>query len=421
MGNERNISELYENLYGEQFRQAYETFGGEAEAVRSLHEEEPDRSSLKKQKKYTVTKKGIALIVCGCIVLSGIFGFGGAFAGQALAENGETVLGGGTTQNLLSNMAYDLEDATNSERSVQEIVAMNENAVVEIRTEQVSTDNWMSQYITEGAGSGVIISENGYIVTNNHVIEDASKITVRLKNGSEYEAKVIGTDSDTDIAVIKIEEKGLTSAVYGDSDELVAGDLAVAIGNPLGALGGTATFGIISATDREMTIDGKSMTLLQTDTSINPGNSGGGLFNHRGELIGIVVAKSTGSNVEGLGFAIPINTVKEVAQELVDNGYVSGRPALGITFIDLTSAQNAIRYGVRNTGIYVSSVDSENAKRSGIQKGDMIYYIGDTQITDAETLLNAVKKYEIGDEAEIVVIRGNETINLTLKVSEKTN
>ena len=298
---------------------------------------------------------------------------------------------------------------------------MNENAVVEIRTEQVATDSWMMQYITEGAGSGVIISKDGMVVTNNHVIEGASKITVRLKNGTEYQAKVVGADSETDVALISIDANGLTAAVYGNSDELAAGDLAVAIGNPLGQLGGTATAGIISATDREMKIDGKSMTLLQTDASINPGNSGGGLFNQKGELVGIVVAKSTGSNVEGLGFAIPINTVKEVAQQLSENGYVKGRPALGITFVDLTSARNAILYGVRNTGIYVRSLDSENAKASGLKEGDMLYYINDTKITDADTLLEAVSKCKIGEKVKLTVVRGDETLELTLKVSEKNS
>ena len=170
-----------------------------------------------------------------------------------------------------------------------------------------------------------------------------------------------------------------------------------------------------------MKIDGKSMTLLQTDASINPGNSGGGLFNQKGELVGIVVAKSTGSNVEGLGFAIPINTVKEVAQQLSEGGYVKGRPALGITFVDLTSARNAILYGVRNTGIYVRSVDSENAKASGLQEGDRLYSVNGTKITDADTLLETVSKCKIGEKVKLTVVRENEILELTLKISEKNS
>ena len=406
---ERNISELYEPLCQDNNLEADLKFHCGAESGR------------REKKKYTLTRKGIACMLCGCMLLSAMFGFGGAFAAQALS-------GAAASENSkessvpVSSVAYDgLAAATGSGLSIQEIIAMNENAVVEIRTEQVATDSWMMQYITEGAGSGVIISKDGQIVTNNHVIEGARKITVRLKNGEEYTAKVIGADSETDVALISIDANGLTAAVYGNSDELVTGDLAVAIGNPLGQLGGTATAGIISATDREMKIDGKSMTLLQTDASINPGNSGGGLFNQKGELVGIVVAKSTGSNVEGLGFAIPINTVKEVAQQLSEGGYVKGRPALGITFVDLTSARNAILYGVRNTGIYVRSVDSENAKASGLQEGDRLYSVNGTKITDADTLLETVSKCKIGEKVKLTVVRENEILELTLKISEKNS
>ena len=406
---ERNISELYEPLCQDNNLEADSKFHCGAESGR------------REKKKYTLTRKAIACMLCGCMLLSAMFGFGGAFAAQALS-------GAAASENSkepsvpVSSVAYDgLAAATGSGLSIQEIIAMNENAVVEIRTEQVATDSWMMQYITEGAGSGVIISKDGQIVTNNHVIEGARKITVRLKNGEEYTAKVIGADSETDVALISIDANGLTAAVYGNSDELVTGDLAVAIGNPLGQLGGTVTAGIISATDREMKIDGKSMTLLQTDASINPGNSGGGLFNQKGELVGIVVAKSTGSNVEGLGFAIPINTVKEVAQQLSEGGYVKGRPALGITFVDLTSARNAILYGVRNTGIYVRSVDSENAKASGLQEGDRLYSVNGTKITDADTLLETVSKCKIGEKVKLTVVRENEILELTLKISEKNS
>ena len=164
----------------------------------------------------------------------------------------------------------------------------------------------MQQYVTEGAGSGAVMTADGYIMTNNHVIDGASKITVTTSDDKEYEAKLVGTDSITDIAVLKISAKNLTPATYGNSDQLAVGDMAVAIGNPLGELGGTVSAGIISALDRELAIDGKTMTLLQTDASINPGNSGGRTCSTAtGSIIGIVVAKSSGSNVEGLGFCDP--------------------------------------------------------------------------------------------------------------------
>lgn len=410
MEQERNILELYENEIREE----------------QLIEEEKERNaagSKKQKRRYSFTSRGIAGIVALCMILSVGCGFGGAALGKYILP-GNVVLGSGSRSaagenGTASNMAYSTADYTGEKLSVQQVVAMNENAVVEIRTEQVATDSWLQQYVTKGAGSGVIVSENGYIVTNNHVISGANKITVKLKNGEEYEATVTGKDNETDVAVIKIDASGLTSAVYGDSSALVVGDIAVAIGNPLGELGGTATFGRISATDRNISIDGKPMTLIQTDASINPGNSGGGLFNEYGELIGIVVAKSTGSDVEGLGFAIPIDTVKQVAQQLVDYGYIKGRPALGVTLLDLTSARSAIYYGVRNTGLYIESVDSTEAQKAGLQKGDMLYYIGDVRITDADTLQRAINSYKVGDKVKISVVRNDEIVELTIEMSEK--
>ncbi|MCR5482109.1 MAG: trypsin-like peptidase domain-containing protein, partial [Clostridia bacterium] len=255
----------------------------------------------------------MALVVAGCLLVSGGAGFGGAMAANEIYDGGDS---SGAVAAQVQPTNYDLATATKSDLSIQEVIALAANSVVEITTEQVVNDSWMQQYVSEGAGSGVIISADGYIVTNNHVISGASKISVKLKNGKTYDAEVVGADTQTDVAVIKINESKLTAAVFGDSDKLQVGDLAVAIGNPLGQLGGTATEGIISALDRTLTIEGRQMTLLQTSASVNPGNSGGGLFNGKGQLIGMVVAKSAGSNVEGLGFAIPVNNVKTVANQL---------------------------------------------------------------------------------------------------------
>ena len=395
---------------------------------------EAEQETGKKKKRYTITKKGIALAACLCIVLSSVFGFGGALAANAIIDNYEAGQQGlqedqGGSENdvtqkgdiELSGTSIDLSKLTGSEMMIREVIALNEHAVVGIRTELVATDSWMMQYITEGAGSGVIIDNKGYIITNNHVINEANKITVTLKNGNSYEATLVGADEDTDVAVIKIEATGLVAAVYGDSDEIMVGDLAVAIGNPLGELGGTATAGIISALDREITLDGKNMTLLQTDASINPGNSGGGLFNGKGQLVGVVVAKSTGSDVEGLGFAIPINTAKEVAEQLMEYGYVKGRPDAGMTFVDLTSVRNALMYGVGTPGIYIQDVYSQLAKSAGFQKGDMMYTVGETPITSANALTQALSKYKIGDKVKVTVVRGGRIIELTLTIGEKTN
>lgn len=209
--------------------------------------------------------------------------------------------------------------------------------------------------VATGAGSGVILTADGYIVTNHHVVDGGSAFTVRTRSGDTYEASLVGSDSQTDLAVLKIDAEGLTPAVLGDSDKLVVGETAVAIGNPLGELGGTVTSGIISALSREITTSaGATMELLQTNAAINPGNSGGGLFNSSGELIGIVNAKSVGEDIEGLGFAIPINTAKSVIEDLISDGYVRGRIDTGFTVVDLTDQATALQYGVRRP-VFISS------------------------------------------------------------------
>lgn len=181
-----------------------------------------------------------------------------------------------------------------------DIVDETSPSVVEVFTETKQVSNWFQEYVTEGAGSGVVLSEDGYIVTNHHVIDGANTIKVRLSNGQAYTATLTGTDEKTDLAVLKINASGLKAAKLTDSTTVRVGDFVIAIGNPLGELGGTVTEGIISAKDREITIDGETMTLLQTSAAVNPGNSGGGLFNLSGELVGVVNAKSSGNDIEGL-------------------------------------------------------------------------------------------------------------------------
>ena len=376
------------------------------------------------KKRYLISSRGAAVVLTLCISVSSVFGFAGGMAVANYSEDKESTI----ASQLLTNSENDsiAAVATSSadsggELTVAEVASLTANSVVEITTETVTTDSWMQQYVTNGAGSGVIVSADGYIVTNNHVIDGANKITVRLKNETTYTATLVGTDSKTDIALLKISASGLTPAVIGDSEELQAGDTAIAIGNPLGQLGGTVTEGIISALDRELTIDGETMTLLQTDAAINPGNSGGGLFNDSGELIGIVVAKSSGSDVEGLGFAIPVNDAQEVANELMENGYVKGRVDIGMTFIDLTSAQNALMYGVNQLGVYVKSVDSDsNAASAGFKSGDLITYVGDTKITSAAVLTQALGEYSVGDTVKFTLIRSSNTGTISMKLAEYT-
>ena len=201
--------------------------------------------------------------------------------------------------------------------TIPQVVERVADTVVEIRTKHSSGGIWFGTYETTGAGSGVIISENGYIITNSHVVDGASDIAVRLSDGKTYTAKLIGSDASVDIAVIKINEKGLNFARMGSSADLAVGQSVIAIGNPLGTLGGTVTNGIISAKDREVIIDRYRMTLLQTNVAINPGNSGGGLFDMVGQLIGIVNAKKIDEQIEGLGFAIPIDIAWTAAKKII--------------------------------------------------------------------------------------------------------
>lgn len=329
-----------------------------------------------------------------------------------------------TSNNVNNNTSSTKISQTSSTKngsglSVAEVANLTADSVVEITTEVVANDMFMRQYVTEGAGSGVVISADGYIATNNHVISGASKITVRLTDGKEYEAKLVGTDSQTDIAVVKIEGAKLQPVTYGDSDQLTVGDTAIAIGNPLGELGGTVTNGIISALDREIELEDQTMRLLQTNAAINPGNSGGGLFNDQGQLIGLVVAKSSGSNVEGLGFAIPVNVVKDVVTSLMDVGYVQGRPVLGVSVVDIQSAQQAYQYGVNQLGVYVMALtEGTKAEASGLKVGDCLVAIEDTQIGSMTDLKKILQEHAVGDKVKVIVSRNGKLVTLEVELSE---
>ena len=285
--------------------------------------------------------------------------------------------------------------------------------------QSASDTGYIGQTILTGAGSGVILTQSGYIITNNHVVEGADSINVRLRNGEEYEAKLIGTDSKSDIAVIKIDAENLTAAVVGDSSLLQVGELAVAIGNPLGELGGTVTDGIISALDREITIDGVNMTLLQTNAAINPGNSGGGLFNGRGELIGIVNAKSSGTDIEGLGFAIPINDAMSVFDDLIEYGYVSGRVDVRMEMLEISHTATAYMYRVSQLGVYVYSVESGSyAQSAGLKAGDYILSVDGKEISSLADFNSAIDAHSVGEQVEISVLRGKTVHDFTITLTE---
>ena len=370
----------------------------------------------KPQKKKSNIKT-IAICVCVSLVVSLI----GGFVGAKLAN--------GDAKNPLSNgTAVIYRDVTlrdqNGEKlteamTVGEVAENTRDSVVEITTEALSTGSFMMQYVAEGAGSGVIITEDGYIVTNHHVIEGATSISVRTTDGQSHSAKLIGSDSKSDLAVIKIEGTGFKSAVFGDFEKCRLGDTVVAIGNPLGQLGGTVTDGIISALDREITIDDNIMTLIQTNTAINPGNSGGGLFNTNGQLIGVVNAKSSGEDVEGLGFAIPIDIAKTVISDLIEHGYVTGRVDTGIEVLEISDFQSAMYYRVSKAGLYVYSVTKNSlAAKNGFQPGDLILSIDGQSIKTSDDYNKIIEKHKIGDSLLVTVERNGRNIDLSLVLSE---
>ena len=311
------------------------------------------------------------------------------------------------TINVKTNINYEpVEHLTDKGLSVQQIAEYNMQTVVEIMTETSVTSFFQQDYIATGAGSGVIISDDGYIVTNNHVIEGANNIIVKLSDGEEHSAKLIGTDTRLDVAVIKIEKDNLQSAIFGDSEKLKIGDEVIAIGNPLGEFGGSVTDGIISGKNREITVENQNMTLLQTNAQINKGNSGGGLFDGNGNLIGIVVAKSAGDSVEGLGFAIPINDAKDVIQQIIDHGYVTNRPTLGVSISEVPYG------GTQKAGVYIADiVEGSPAEKAGLLINDRIISIDKTEVTVLADLSNYIQDKKVGDTVLISVVRNNEIVS----------
>ena len=366
---------------------------------------EPVKANKKKEKNGAGI---LAAAIIISIVLSMAFGIGGGILTYtvmnkinpiSIKENEINTDPKQITQNL-----YLSEESLNT----AQIARTASPSVVAIYTESVQTSFFMQQYITEGAGSGVIFTEDGYIITNNHITENTRKITVELQNGEKYDAALIGSDSENDLSLIKIDATGLTPVSVGDSDELVVGQKAIAIGNPLGTLGGTVTEGIVSALDREMTIEGQQMTLLQTSAAINPGNSGGGLFDENANLIGVVNSKTAGMEIEGLGFAIPANTVKEVYENLKENGStpVQGAVKLGITAITIDDEKTARSYGVKDYGVYIYSIEmASNASRAGLQPGDRIISVNDTNIETSDDIADIVSQANVGDNMTITYAR----------------
>lgn len=356
------------------------------------------------------------------VALAAVVGFGGGVAGFAFANRngmGNRVV----MQTVERPSAGSMITSTGGkELSRPEVASMVSPSVVVITTEQmVATGNWYGQgRVESGAGSGVIMTEDGYIMTNAHVVAGASYITVTIDE-KDYPATLIGEDGESDIAVLKIDAKNLIPAVMGDSDTLGVGESVVAVGNPLGELGGTVTEGIISALNRNVLVEDHTMTLIQTSASVSPGNSGGGLFNMQGELIGIVNAKSSSDHAEGLGFAIPINTARQVAADLIENGYVSGRPAMGVTIIDITNQETAAHYGVPSFGVYIYAVEKGSAaEKAGLHPGDRVLSVDDIEVANSGVLTDCIKGHNVGDTITLTVAREGKTLSVELTLGEKS-
>ena len=385
---------------------------------------EPQAAASKPPKKRRKHSGGRIVRSAVALVLAAAMGFAGGFVGARVGNAGNKVViqqVERTDSSAASGTAVSSSGMTTSQ--VSEMVSPS---VVVITTEQVVYSQWSwygQNQVESGAGSGVIISSDGYILTCAHVVSGASQITVTIGD-TDYTATVVGEDDTSDVAVLKIDATGLTPATVGDSDSLSVGDSVLAVGNPLGELGGTVTSGIVSALNRSVTIQGTSstntMSLIQMDASVSPGNSGGGLFNMNGELIGIVNAKSSSSDAEGLGFAIPINDAIQVAQDLLENGYVSGRPYMGITYIAVTDAQTAAQLNVNAYGVYVVDVvQGGPADKAGLKAGDRIVSIDGTEIAQKDDLGTLMQQHTAGDTLSITVARDGQMQTVSLTLGEK--
>lgn len=383
----------------------------------------------KEKKKHEQFGLKIAAIALVCALLGGV---GGGFLGaEYMRSRGSDTTAAQTPSTPTSTEPSGSTAATPAIKTNTSDVAMTPkqiyakyvSAVVGIANESTTTNIFGQVSATASSGSGFIISSDGYIVTNYHVVEGASTLTVTLYDGKEYPATVVGYEATNDVALLKIDATGLTAVSIGDSDSLAVGDQVSAIGNPLGELTYTMTVGYISALDRVINTDGTPINMMQTDAAINSGNSGGPLFDSNGNVVGITTAKYSGSTnsgttIEGLGFAIPINDVMKIVNDLKQYGYVVGQPYLGIYPRDLDTSTAAV-YGLP-VGVYVSQVVEGNcAAKAGVQQGDIITAIGDYEISSYAELAAALKKFSAGDQTTLSIYRAGQTLKLDITLDEK--
>ena len=389
-----------------------------------LHNEEMPNGP-KKRKPMSKKTKGTLKIVALCLVC--------ALAGGLVANPlYSAITGSGSTTIYTGNRTPTQVDTasvnTEEELTMAEIYAKYVNSCVGITVDIVSTNIFGQTVTGAAAGSGFVITEDGYILTNYHVIDGASSIKVTFVDGTEYDATYIGGEEANDIAVIKIDATGLTPVVIGSSSDMLVGEEVTTIGNPLGELTFSQTSGIISALNRTVTMsDGRQMNMIQTDCAINSGNSGGPLFNNHGEVIGIVSAKyssasssSSSTSVEGLGFAIPMDDVADMVSQLVSNGYVSGQPILGVSVNRNEISQEAQAYGVPAGAEILVVTPGLCGEEAGLQAGDIVTQINDTTVSNGSDLINAVANYSPGDTVTLTVYRNGETLTLQVTLDEST-
>ena len=365
----------------------------------------------------------VTALVLACALVGGGAGIGGAMWARSttslLAANQTTVYEGNGSPAVVN-----LSKVSGGQvLSAAEVYASNVNSTVGITT-QVTTNVWGQQVASAASGSGFVITQDGYIITNYHVVEDATSINVTFCNGDSFPATLVGSEAENDIAVLKIDATGLTPVRLGSSTDLVVGEEVVAIGNPLGELTFTMTGGMVSALDRTITMsDGTALNVLQTDAAINSGNSGGPLFNMYGQVIGITNAKysnngSSAASIEGISFAIPIDDVKAMVYDIMEHGYVTGKPYVGVT-LATANANNAAQFG-RAGGAYVQSVvKGAAADKAGLQQGDIITAVDGETIEGHADFIEIKNHHRAGDTVTLTVDRAGRNITLQLTFDEQ--
>lgn len=357
----------------------------------------------------------VVALILSCAVISAACGFGGAILAQNGSRTGKTTV---QQSNRTATTVNVKKVDGQTLMSPAEVYASTVNSVVSINCSAVSTNIFGQQTESASSGSGFIYTADGYIVTNQHVVANASSINVTLYNGDTYPATLVGSDSDYDVAVLKIDAKDLPAVTLGSSTDVNVGDTVMAIGNPLGELTFSMSQGIVSCVNRAINVEGTPFNMIQVDASINPGNSGGPLMNLYGEVVGIVSAKYSSyanTTVEGLGFAIPINDVQSIIKDIIENGSVGNKAYMAITAGTMTQ-QMAAQYKINATeGVFVYSVEDDGAgDKAGLKLGDVITKLNDTQITSMEDLSAAKKGFKAGDTVTLTVLRDGKEITTQL-------